>query len=159
MSLKSRREFLRTGFLSAMFMGAAPFTPRPANAAVESKNEGRAKNMIFLVSDGMSTGTLTMADLMLRRMEGRSSNWARMYSEGRAKRGLMDMASANRIVTDSAAAAASWGWIDLFKETYLSRNCSRYRAASRSSSMLFTVTRPEPFRLLSQMVRISVTPG
>ncbi|TVQ13083.1 MAG: alkaline phosphatase [Balneolaceae bacterium] len=33
----------------------------------------------------------------------------RLYEEGRVARGLMDMASANSIVTDSAAAASSWG--------------------------------------------------
>lgn len=70
---------------------------------------GDAKNIIFLVSDGMSVGTLTMADLMLRRQEDRASNWIRLYEEGRVQRGLMDMASANSIVTGSAAASSSWG--------------------------------------------------
>lgn len=70
---------------------------------------GDAKNIIFMVSDGMSNGTLTAADHMLRRNFGRASQWISCYEENRLTRGLMDMASASSIVTDSAAASCSWG--------------------------------------------------
>lgn len=69
----------------------------------------RAKNIIFMVSDGMSTGTLTLADLMLQRKEGRQSTWMSLYNKGTATRALMDTASANALVTDSAAGSSSWG--------------------------------------------------
>jgi len=81
--------------------------PRTNTANVDAP--GDAKNIIFLVTDGMSDGTLTMADLARRRWEGRPSNWIRLYEEERVQRGLMDMAAANSIVTGSAAAASSWG--------------------------------------------------
>ncbi|MFV0541935.1 MAG: alkaline phosphatase [Aestuariibaculum sp.] len=68
-----------------------------------------AKNIIFLVSDGMSTGTLNMADIFLQRSTGKGSNWLNLYRENKANRALMDMASASSIVTDSAAASSSWG--------------------------------------------------
>ncbi len=67
------------------------------------------KNIIFLVSDGMSTGTLSMADLFMRRAYGKGSRWLDLYRNNKAKRGLMDMASASSIVTDSSAASSSWG--------------------------------------------------
>lgn len=69
----------------------------------------KAKNIIFLVSDGMSTGTLNMADLYLNRTFGKSSNWLQLYKENRVSRALMDTASASSIVTDSSAGSSSWG--------------------------------------------------
>lgn len=102
----TRKEFLKTGALSSLFLGTGLLA---GTGCAPVRDQGRAKNIIFLVSDGMSAGTLTLADVMLRRKEGRVSNWVRLYEEGNVNRGLMDMASADRIVTDSAAAAASWG--------------------------------------------------
>lgn len=68
-----------------------------------------AKNIIFMVSDGMSTGTLNMADLFINRKYGKSSNWLQLYKDNKVKRALMDTASASSIVTDSAAGSSSWG--------------------------------------------------
>ncbi len=106
MSHQSRRDFLKTGALSTILLGSG-IALAGGCSAVQSR--GKTKNVIFLVSDGMSAGTLTMADLMMRRRDGYPSNWVKMLQEGTIRRGLMDMASANRIVTDSAAAAVSWG--------------------------------------------------
>mgnify|MGYP006427986429 CR=1 FL=1 len=109
----SRRDFLKTGALGALALGTggvagtANGQPRTDVSSIEAP--GDTKNIIFLVSDGMSAGTLTMADLHLRRHHGRRSNWLRLYEEGRVRHGLMDMAAANSIVTGSAAAASSWG--------------------------------------------------
>jgi alkaline phosphatase len=101
-----RREFLKKGAFYTTILGSGLW---PTIGCGIVSNEGNSKNIIFLVSDGMSSGTLTMADIMLRRRDGRASNWLRLYEEGRAQRALMDMASADRIVTCSAAASSSWG--------------------------------------------------
>jgi alkaline phosphatase len=69
----------------------------------------KAKNIIFLVSDGMSMGTLTMSDVFLRAKNGKGCNWLGLYRENKVKRALMDMASASSVITDSAAASSSWG--------------------------------------------------
>ena len=112
-SSPSRRDFLKTGALGALALGTGGMAGTAHGQARTDISDvqapGDAKNVIFLVSDGMSAGTLTMADLHLRRHEGRRSNWLRLYEEGRVRRGLMDMAPANSIVTGSAAAASSWG--------------------------------------------------
>ena len=109
----SRRDFLKAGALSALALGtggvAGTANGQPRTEISDVDAPGNAKNVIFLVSDGMSAGTLTMADLHLRRHHGRRSNWLRLYEEGRVRRGLMDMAAANSIVTGSAAASSSWG--------------------------------------------------
>jgi alkaline phosphatase len=106
MSNQSRRDFLKTGALSTLLLGSGIAIAGGCDAI---RQRGKTKNVIFLVSDGMSAGTLQMADTMLRRRDGRPSNWVRFLENSTFKRGLMDMASADRIVTDSAAASASWG--------------------------------------------------
>ena len=62
-----------------------------------------------MVSDGMSTGTLNMADLYLNRKTGKGSNWLQLYKDQRINHALMDTASASSIVTDSSAGSSSWG--------------------------------------------------
>lgn len=105
-----RRDFLQNGSLA--FVGTALFNKSSAGQADQSRKHGAgriAKNIIFMVSDGMSTGTLNMASMLLQRKEGRQSHWLRLYEEQKVARALMDTASASSLVTDSAAASSSWG--------------------------------------------------
>lgn len=93
-------------------IGASLFTPFESLKASNFEHtwkRKKAKNIIMLVSDGMSTGTLNMADLYLSRKTGKGSAWLNLYKENKVSRALMDMASASSIVTDSAAASSSWG--------------------------------------------------
>jgi alkaline phosphatase len=107
----NRRKFFRNGALTAL--GATIISPLgtiQANAAQRNNwRNKKAQNIIMLVSDGMSTGTLNMADLYLSRKTGVCSNWLQLYKDNKVSRALMDMASASSIVTDSAAASSSWG--------------------------------------------------
>ena len=107
----NRRKFFRNGTLFTL--GTALINPfeSAANTVTPDligKNK-KAKNIILLVSDGMSSGTLNMADLYLNRKTGIGSQWLQLYKENRVSRALMDTASASSIVTDSAAASSSWG--------------------------------------------------
>ncbi|MDX1592373.1 MAG: alkaline phosphatase [Balneolaceae bacterium] len=105
----SRREFLRTGALSTVALGGGILGPKTNGKKVKSA-PGDAKNVIFLVSDGMSSGTLALADLLKQQEEGDKTHWIQLYESDREyHRGLMDMASLDSVVTDSAAAASSWG--------------------------------------------------
>lgn len=107
----NRRDFLKASAASAVAAGAG----FPVTAAVSRAGELRmptgkkARNIIFLVSDGMSSGTLSMADQYLRWRDGRPSHWMQLYETGKVYRGLMETASLNNIVTDSAAASSAWG--------------------------------------------------
>lgn len=107
----NRRKFFRNG--SLFTIGTAVLNPFEGTAQVLDINNldknKKAKNIIFMVSDGMSTGTLNMADLYLNRKNGKGSNWLQLYKDQRISRALMDTASASSIVTDSAAASSSWG--------------------------------------------------
>lgn len=107
----NRRDFLKTGALSSFALGAGSFLDScsPNGSKVNGDIKGTARNVIFLVSDGMSMGTLSMADQMMRRRDGKTSNWIRLYEEQRVNRWLMDVASRDSIVTDSAASSAAWG--------------------------------------------------
>jgi alkaline phosphatase len=104
-----RRDFFRYGSLA--FVGTAIPGRKTAWAHVASSGSmgAQARNIIFMVSDGMSTGTLNMANLLLKRKEGRQGNWLNLYQEQQVTRALMDTASASSLVTDSAAASSSWG--------------------------------------------------
>lgn len=104
----NRRKFFRNGSLAAM--GATILNPFGVIAApIDTHKNKKAKNIILLVSDGMSTGTLNMADLLQSRKTGNGTNWLQLYKDNRVSRALMDTASASSIVTDSAAASSSWG--------------------------------------------------
>lgn len=102
-----RSDFFKHGFVASLGAGLLPSIPLAKTFTL--KDAGKAKNIIFLVSDGMSSGTLSMADQLRYRRDGKGSNWLDLYREQRAVRGLMDMASLNSLVTDSAAASSSWG--------------------------------------------------
>jgi alkaline phosphatase len=105
-----RRDFFKNSSL-AVTAGAilSPLDLLAGNNSPAKRNGTTAKNIIFMVSDGMSTGTLNMASLLLQRKEGRQSHWIQLYLDNKAKRAFMDTASANSFVTDSAAASSAWG--------------------------------------------------
>lgn len=115
MSHGGSRGISRRGFIGAaagIAAGAALIDGsgivRPARAH-RPEGGGRARNLIFCVSDGMSAGTLTLADRMIRRRTGKPSCWLDLQSMSGVKRAMLDTSAADSIVTDSAAAATTWG--------------------------------------------------
>lgn len=108
----NRRKFFKNGTLVTLGTTLIPVSSfaNSNNTSFDTINTNKkAKNIIIVVSDGMSIGTLNMADLYLSRKTGKGSNWLQLYRDNKITRGLMDMASASSIVTDSAAASSSWG--------------------------------------------------
>ncbi len=106
----SRRDFLKTGALSTLALGGGLLGKQQSPATKFKSAPGDAKNVIFLVVDGMSSGTMALADLVKQQKYGDKTNWIKLYESDREyHRGLMDMASLDSVVTDSAAAASSWG--------------------------------------------------
>jgi len=106
-----RRDFFKTSTIAllgtSIFSGLEPV--KRLLSPQQEKVAGTAKNIIFMVSDGMSTGTLNMANLLTERMYGRESKWISLYRERKVVRAFMDTASANAMVTDSAASSSAWG--------------------------------------------------
>ncbi|MGO1815433.1 MAG: hypothetical protein ACTHZ1_00765 [Sphingobacterium sp.] len=60
-----RRDFFKNGSLA--FLGTSLLSPFDTLASITDNKNNIAKNIIFLVSDGMSTGTLNMTNLLLQR--------------------------------------------------------------------------------------------
>jgi alkaline phosphatase len=89
---------------------AAQDPPRPRSDERPShKQPDRAKSVIFMVTDGMSMGTLKLADTLKRQITGRPSHWmAWMAAEPGVRQGLVDTEPADGLVTDSAAAGSAW---------------------------------------------------
>lgn len=107
----SRRSFLSTAALGALAAGLplrSAAANRPSNSAA-AREPGRARNLILVVSDGMSAGALATAEQFRRRRDGRGTAWIDLYRDASIRKGLMDTASASSLVTDSAAAASAWG--------------------------------------------------
>lgn len=109
-----RRDFFKNTSITAAGVVVSPLlfaSSKNANQEVlyEALENGEARNIIFLVSDGMSAGTLNMADLFAQRMNGKRSTWVKNIMDGTFKRSMMDTASASSLVTDSAAGGSAWG--------------------------------------------------
>ncbi len=120
----SRRGFLRRGGSAAALgalLGAGGFEEvraqdGPARTGTDGpRARGRAKNVIFLVADGMSAGTLMLGDLYSRAVKGKGSVWVEWLSKApgtgtRAPiaRAMLDTSECHGGVTDSAAAATAW---------------------------------------------------
>lgn len=106
----NRRKFFQRGSLLAVGSSLLnPFGAQAKSTSSSLSNRKTAKNIIVVISDGMSIGTLNMADIHLSRKTGENSSWIQLYQENLVTRSMMDMASASSIVTDSAAASSSWG--------------------------------------------------
>ncbi len=104
----SRRGFLGSASLVATAAVGFPQLGRSEKSA-EFRPGQKPRHIIHLVSDGMSWGTLTSADLFSQRTRGRELSWLRVCRDPAARQGLMGTRSLNSLVTDSAAAASAWG--------------------------------------------------
>lgn len=104
-----RRDFFKNGSLTLFGTTLLGSNASIASGRQRKRSGKTAKNIIFMVSDGMSAGTLNMADMYMQRKTGKRSTWLQLYDEGKISRALMDTASASSMVTDSAAGSSSWG--------------------------------------------------
>lgn len=104
----SRRRFLNASLATGAVFGAeSSLTAQETRKA--AGNGGNARNVIFMVSDGMNLGALSLAALFRERTGGKEPNWNRIYRERPVVRALVETHSASSCVTDSAAAASAWG--------------------------------------------------
>lgn len=104
----NRRQFVRQ---SGLWAASALSFPHIAQSAetVPARPAQKPKHIIHLVSDGMSMGTLTCADYLSHLTRKRGSTFLKLFQDPAAHAAWVNMRSLNSIVTDSAAAASSWG--------------------------------------------------
>lgn len=105
LSSHSRRNFIKGAGLAGL---ASTLLPGQAVAA-RTGSAAKAKNLIFLVVDGMCNGTLGLAHHWNLRNKGELLNWMQLYERSDLQRCFQDTASNSSPVTDSAAAASAWG--------------------------------------------------
>lgn len=107
----SRRALMKCSGLAAAGLGSLALAPRGARGrpARATAARGPAKNVILLVSDGMSAGVWSLAPAFARLVRGEAENhWAALARRPDVAFGLYETASADSPVTDSAAACTSW---------------------------------------------------
>jgi alkaline phosphatase len=106
-----RRDFLKAaglGLAGASLTACASSVSQPLGSMAVRPGQ-KPKNIIFMVSDGMSQGALSLAEVFCERHLGRRTRWGQLIEDPSAALGLMETYSLNALVTDSAAAASSWG--------------------------------------------------
>ncbi|MFM2196706.1 MAG: hypothetical protein RLZZ505_138 [Verrucomicrobiota bacterium] len=99
-----RRDWIKLGGLG----GAAALLGGCAKAAA-AEGKGEVRGIVFMVSDGMSTGVLTMAENFSHIVRKKGTRWWELINDPASVRGLMENSSANAYVTDSSAASSAWG--------------------------------------------------
>src|SRR3954469_17770499 len=108
LSMFSRRKFLRNSSMVAATTVGFPHIAKSAEQLQTIPGQ-KPKHIIHLVSDGMSMGTLTCADLLSQMVRKRGLTWIELFKKPTTVTGLMNMRSLNSLVTDSSAASSSWG--------------------------------------------------
>ncbi len=104
----NRRDFLRASLATSALFGADRALATAATRSAAG-NQGGARNVIFMVSDGMNHGALSLARQFRQMQDGTETHWTRLYREQPVVRSLVETFSADSCVTDSAAAASAWG--------------------------------------------------
>jgi alkaline phosphatase len=102
----SRRNLLGLGAVGLVGSGVpavAHSIPRGA------RKERPAKNVIFVVVDGMAASVMTMVDHLHQMEKGTLGYWAGLMQEEYVVNGLQDTRSLSSLVTDSSAASGAWG--------------------------------------------------
>lgn len=102
----TRREVLQLGFAGAVGLALAKLGSAQPNT---QRSVGKVKNIIFMVSDGMSAGVPSLADEFGKRARGKGSFWYQLLQDPSVTLGFFDMASLNSLVTDSSSASSAWG--------------------------------------------------
>lgn len=99
-----RRDWMKLGGLggAATLLGGCIKAPTAGG-------KGEVRGIVFMVSDGMSNGVLTMAENFSQIVRKKGTRWWELINDPVSARGLMENSSADSYVTDSAAASSAWG--------------------------------------------------
>ncbi len=97
---------------SLLGMGAAGLATLPS-LSLSSPNTApsrrKPKNIIYCVSDGLPISIITLVNSYHQSRSGKLSPWMKLITDPEAMNGQQRTSSLSSLVTDSAAAAASWG--------------------------------------------------
>lgn len=105
----SRRDLLRIGAAIGLTGGLSRRAGLAADAPASTARRQRPLNVIFMVSDGMSTGVPSLTEPFAQIVRGKGTHWNRLEADPTVVRGLLKTDSLNSMVTDSSAASSAWG--------------------------------------------------
>jgi len=111
---KRKRPFLALLFFLSLFLVLASFTAKKEYQD-KSGDPSTAKNIIFMVPDGMGLANVTAARIFKHGSDG-----GKLYLETLSTIGYQRTHSADSSVTDSAAAASAWASGDKFRNGEIS---------------------------------------
>lgn len=109
-----RRDFLKLSAAAGLIFGAPAMLARarqprpPAPPPASHAESPPARNVIFMVADGMSAGTFELGDLLSRIKRSRPLHWVELWGRPGVRRATCSTHPANGWVTDSAAASSAW---------------------------------------------------
>lgn len=108
-SQPSRRTFLKLGAAGAG-LSALPSTALATCAPTRLGNATKKKprNIIFMVSDGMSASVPVLAESFSQHVRNSGTHWHRLSRETHTVHGYFDTAALNTLVPDSASACTAW---------------------------------------------------
>ena len=106
--MQSRRSFFTKTATAAAALAGAPHFAKSADALLATPGQ-KPKRIIHLVSDGMSVGTLTCADIFSQLTRKRGLTWTQLWKNPATHMAMMNTRALNSLVTDSSAASSAWG--------------------------------------------------
>ncbi len=104
----TRRAFLAASAAALAATGVPTSTAQSPNTTPPDASTRHARNLIFMMADGLSLGALTLGDLAARKLHHQPLHWLDWIATGAPRLALLATDSADRIITDSAAAASAW---------------------------------------------------
>ena len=120
----NRRQFVKSVGLTEVVTAIGASSTAGSSVPKVSSKHKKAKNLIFLVVDGMGSGTFSLAHHWSLYNLRKLLNWTELYRHPNIAQALQDTASASSPVTDSAAAASAWGWGPARDELLDQHGCS-----------------------------------
>jgi len=104
----TRREILQGGLSLPLAGGLFPLAAPRRRKGDDPRQDGEVRNVIFMVSDGMSAGVPELAESFSQLVRGRSTNWHALAKDPPTVRGYLQTGSLSSMVTDSSAASSAW---------------------------------------------------
>lgn len=99
---------LRTGIGLPLAGGLLGSGPDEEGARQRARHGNEVRNIIFMVSDGMSAGVPELAESFSQLVRGRSTHWCELAKDPLTVRGFLQTGSLSSMVTDSSAASTAW---------------------------------------------------
>jgi len=109
--MKSAQGWSRREVLGAALAAGLPvsFARAASQKPPDRQRRGELpRNIVFMVSDGMSAGVPSLAEPFSRLVRGQGTRWYGLLRDAGVTHGCFEMGSLNSLVTDSAAAVSAW---------------------------------------------------